>query len=182
MRVSETPFKDLLIIEPKVHMDRRGYFFESYNSKALSLFGVSFPLVQENQSFSVKNVIRGLHFQRHPYAQGKLVRVAQGVIRDIVVDLRFDQPTFGRHFSIELSSINHIQLLVPAGFAHGFSVLSDSAEVIYGCDSHYNPEHDGGILLNDPALEIDWGVPAANAIISEKDSALPLFSRNSYGF
>lgn len=182
MKITKTPFEGLYIIEPKVHEDSRGFFFESFNAKSLNSAGVDFKIVQENHSFSRRNVIRGLHFQKPPHSQGKLVRVIRGVIRDVVVDLRSNQSTFGKTLSVELSATDRRQLLVPAGFAHGFSVISDEAEVVYGCDSFYSPENDGGILHNDPALGIDWGVHSQDAIVSNKDKSLLKFAQQTYGF
>lgn len=172
----KTFIQDLLIFEPSVFEDSRGYFFEAYNEQAFSKEGIEIKFVQDNQSSSSYGVIRGLHYQLNPYAQTKLVRVLEGKILDVAVDIRKGSPTFGKHFSIELSSSNKKQLFIPAGFAHGFSVLSQSAVVLYKCDSFYNKASEGGILFNDPALEIDWHVPVDEAIVSDKDRALPLFA------
>ncbi len=147
---------DLLLIEPRVFDDARGYFFESYNKNAFQKAGINFDFVQDNQSFSKKGVLRGLHFQRPPHSQVKLVRVLSGVIQDVVVDLRKDQPTFGKYFSIELSHENKKQLLVPAGFAHGFLVLSDFADVLYKCDNFYFPKSEAGLRYDDPTIGIEW--------------------------
>lgn len=182
MKVTKTAFEGLLILEPKVMTDSRGYFYESYNKRAFRQVGVEADFVQENQSKSIRNVIRGLHFQNAPKAQSKLVRVLNGRILDVVVDLRRVQSTFGRIFSIELSSSESNQLFVPKGFAHGFSVLSDIAEILYFCDEYYAPECESGILYNDGLLDIDWGVPPADAIVSSKDLALPKFSPSSFAF
>ena len=175
MQIESTGFEGLMIIQPRVFGDDRGYFFESYNEAAFQRSGLNFNWVQDNQSRSKYGVIRGLHFQKPPFAQTKLIRVLSGEILDSVVDLRKEQPTFGKSFSIVLSSENHRQLLVPKGFAHGFSVLSDSAEVLYKCDTLYNKESEWGILYSDPALSIDWRINDAERLISEKDKELPLF-------
>lgn len=179
MKIKETGFEGLYILEPKVFSDKRGFFFESYNYNALKELGIDIDFVQDNQSFSKKGVIRGLHFQRPPHAQTKLVRVLSGEILDVVVDLRIKEPTYGRSYSIELSSKNKLQLLVPKGFAHGFSVLSESAEILYKCDQYYHPLAEGGILFNDPYLNIDWGVSAHEILVSEKDNNLPIFDLKS---
>ena len=173
MKVLKTTFDGLLIIEPTVFEDSRGFFFESYNKKQFALAGIDMEFVQDNQSHSKKGVMRGLHFQRPPFAQAKLVRVLSGIIQDVVVDLRKDQPTFGKHFSIELSFQNKKQLLVPPGFAHGFLVLSESADVLYKCDKLYQPDAESGIIFNDPALEIDWRLDANQLVFSAKDIKYP---------
>ena len=178
----QTPIGDLLIFEPKVFDDPRGYFFESFNLKTFQAEGINMDFVQDNQSSSQYGVIRGLHYQLNPYAQAKLIRVLAGKILDVAVDIRKGSPTFGKSFSIELSAENKMQLLVPHGFAHGFSVLSDNAEVLYKCDSFYNKESEGGILYNDPVLNIDWKIPADKEIISEKDIKLPLFAECKNNF
>lgn len=172
----KTPIEDLLVFEPDVFGDSRGYFFESYNKKTFTKNGIELDFVQDNQSCSQYGVIRGLHYQLNPYAQAKLIRVLAGTILDVAVDIRKGSPTFGKKFSIELSAENKKQLFLPAGFAHGFSVLSDQAEVLYKCDSFYNKESERGILYNDPSLNIDWIIPAGKEIISDKDSKLPLFA------
>jgi dTDP-4-dehydrorhamnose 3,5-epimerase len=180
----KTPIQDLLIFEPKVFEDSRGYFFEAYNLDVFNAAGIDNKFVQDNQSKSSYGVIRGLHYQLAPFAQSKLVRVLEGLVLDVAVDIRKGSPTWGKHFSIELSSENKKQLFIPPGFAHGFSVLSDTAIVLYKCDSFYNKESEGGILFSDPALGIDWKIPASESIISDKDSALPLFAdcRNNFEF
>jgi dTDP-4-dehydrorhamnose 3,5-epimerase len=165
----ETGIPGLLVFEPKVFEDSRGYFFESYNSQTFLQQGVNVSFVQDNQSRSTYGVIRGLHFQNPPYAQTKLVRAVAGRILDVAVDIRTGSPTYGKSFTIELSAENKKQLFIPHGFAHGFSVLSETAEVMYKCDAFYNKESEGGILYNDPELNIDWQVPADKAIISDKD-------------
>lgn len=182
MNVTKTPFKGLLILEPKVFSDSRGYFYESYSKRTCQEFGLDAEFVQSNQSQSKKGVIRGLHYQNAPHTQARLIRVLQGRIQDVVVDLRRDQDTFGKYFSFELSANEKKQLFIPKGFAHGFSVLSDSAEFLYSCDAYYYPASEGGIHYNDPALGIDWKVNPSEAIVSGKDSLLPLFSAASFNF
>jgi dTDP-4-dehydrorhamnose 3,5-epimerase len=172
----ETGFRDLLVFEPMVFEDSRGFFYESYNQKIFGGAGIENQFVQDNQSRSTYGVIRGLHYQVPPYAQAKLVRTLVGSILDVVVDIRKGSPTFGKVFSIELSAANKKQLFVPTGFAHGFSVLSDVAEVMYKCDQFYNKASEQGILYNDPALQIDWQIPAEKAIVSDKDQILPVFA------
>jgi dTDP-4-dehydrorhamnose 3,5-epimerase len=176
MKVIETGFTDLLLIEPKTFGDSRGYFFESYNEKTFAENRITIKFIQDNQSMSSFGVIRGLHFQKAPFAQSKLVRVLSGRILDVVVDIRKGSPTYGKHFSVELSAQNKKQLLVPKGFAHGFSVLSETAEVLYKCDEFYHKESEAGLLYNDPDLKIDWKIPADKAIISEKDLKQPTFA------
>ena len=182
MKIINTPFEGLLVIEPKVHLDARGYFFEAFNKRLFHEMGIDFDCVQENQSHSKKNTVRGLHFQKRPRAQAKLVRVVKGRILDAVVDLRTSQPTFGKVFTIELSSEEKKFLLVPKGFAHGFSVLSEEAEVVYSCDEYYYPECDAGILHSDSALGIDWKVKDADRIVSAKDLSLPVLSAAVFSF
>jgi dTDP-4-dehydrorhamnose 3,5-epimerase len=184
MPFTATAFPGLFIFEPVVFKDERGYFFESYSEQAFEQQGISIRFVQDNQSFSRRGVIRGLHYQLEPYAQTKLVRVLQGRVLDVALDIRVGSPTFGRYMSIELSAENKKQFLIPRGFAHGFSVLSETAELSYKCDGLYNKASEGGILYNDPALGIDWQVPAAEAIVSSKDQELPLMAqcRNTFTF
>lgn len=184
MPFTATSFPGLRVYEPKVFEDPRGYFFESYNDNTFRAEGLAFNWVQDNQSSSTYGVIRGLHYQLPPYAQTKLVRVLRGRILDVVVDIRKGSPTYGQSFSIELSSKNKLQLLIPKGFAHGFSVLSKKAAVMYKCDQFYNKESEAGILYNDPALQIDWRVDQADALVSDKDLALPLFAdcRNTFQY
>jgi dTDP-4-dehydrorhamnose 3,5-epimerase len=165
-----TEFPGLIIFEPKIWQDDRGYFFESYNQKAFSEEGIEINFVQDNQASSVYGVIRGLHYQVNPYSQTKLIRVLSGKILDVGVDIRKNSPTYGKVFSIELSGENKKQLLVPKGFAHGYSVISNTAEVFYKCDEFYNRDSEGGILYNDPDLNIDWKIDKDKAIISEKDT------------
>ena len=173
MTTRETGIEGLLIIEPKVYRDERGYFLESYHQERLNALGISHQFIQDNQSRSVRGVIRGLHFQEEPYAQTKLVRVTEGTIYDVAVDLRKDSDTYGSWFGIELSINNHLQLLIPKGFAHGFSVLSEHATILYKCDANYHPESESGIRFDDPGLNIDWKVDLESAVISEKDKVLP---------
>jgi dTDP-4-dehydrorhamnose 3,5-epimerase len=162
-----------LIFEPKVFEDERGYFYESYNERVFQDEGINLRFVQDNQSSSGYGVIRGLHYQLPPHAQCKLVRVLQGRILDAAVDMRKGSPSFGKSFCIELSAENKKQLFIPAGFAHGFSVLSEKAIVMYKCDAFYNKESDAGIRYNDPELNIDWGIPKGKEVVSEKDAVLP---------
>lgn len=173
LEVAETGFAGLLLIKPKVHGDARGYFLESYNAREYKKIGVTCDFVQDNESFSKYGTLRGLHFQTGEHAQTKLVRVVSGKILDVVVDLRPDEKTFGRTFSVELTADNKLQLLVPAGFAHGFVVLSEAATVVYKCDRYYAPEFEAGIHYADKDLAIDWRVPAEQLIISDKDKKHP---------
>lgn len=175
MRLESTPIKDLLIINPVVFEDERGYFMESYNENKLKDLGVEIDFIQDNQSYSKKGTLRGLHYQNAPYAQTKLIRVLEGAIIDVAVDLRSDSATYGKSFTIELSAANKRQLLVPQGFAHGFSVISETALVFYKCDNYYHKASEGGIHFDDPELNIDWGVNLNDAIVSEKDLILPNF-------
>ncbi|QEH43642.1 dTDP-4-dehydrorhamnose 3,5-epimerase [Chitinophaga sp. XS-30] len=178
----ETGIPDLLIYEPKVHGDSRGYFFESYNANTFREEGVNIVFVQDNQARSSYGVLRGLHFQQEPYAQTKLIRTLEGRILDVVVDLRTGSPAYGKVYTIELSAENKRQLLVPKGFAHGYSVLSETAEVMYKCDNFYHKASEGGIIYNDPALQIDWGIPLTEAIVSEKDTLLPVLADCRHNF
>ncbi len=172
-----TPFEGLFIFEPRIFRDDRGYFFESFQQDRFSSqTGIQRPFVQDNQAWSRKGVIRGLHFQHPPHAQAKLIRALSGMIWDVAVDLRPDQPTYGKWYGIELSAENKKQFYIPPGFAHGYSVLSEEAEVMYKCDSYYDPASEGGIRLDDEQLNIDWKVPPDLAIISEKDRQHPRFS------
>ena len=178
----KTDFSGLILFEPKIFEDSRGYFFESYNEKLFQENGFQIKFVQDNQAKSTYGVIRGLHYQLNPFAQTKLVRALSGAILDVVVDLRKNSPTYGKSFSIELSAENKKQLLVPPGFAHGYSVLSDTAEVFYKCDKLYNKQSEGGILYNDPALAIDWKVNPDKAIVSEKDTQYPTLANSVNNF
>ena len=176
MQFDSTSFEGLKVVTPRVFGDARGYFFESYNDQAFKQSGLDFDWVQDNQSHSSYGVIRGLHFQKNPSAQTKLVRVLQGEILDVVVDLRKDQATYGKVYSIVLSADNKQQLFVPRGFAHGFSVLSETADVMYKCDALYDKQSEAGICYNDPILAIDWKIPMSKAKVSEKDVILPGFA------
>lgn len=175
MNLEPTFINDLVILTPAVFEDERGYFFESYSKSKMLDLGIQIDFVQDNQSFSKRGTLRGLHYQNPPFAQTKLVRVLQGAIMDVAVDLRKDSPTYGKHFGIVLSSENKKQLLVPQGFAHGFSVLSETAVVSYKCDQYYNKASEGGIRFDDASFNIDWGMDLATAIVSEKDMILPNF-------
>lgn len=176
MNFIATKLKDCFIIEPKVIEDARGYFMESFNEANFQK-GIGQPVhfVQDNQSFSTKGVLRGLHYQTGTHAQAKLVRVLQGEVLDVAVDIRPDSPTYGESVSIILSEENKKQFFVPRGFAHGFLVLSDSATFFYKCDNFYNKESEGGILYNDPELNIDWNFDLEALLISDKDKELPTF-------
>jgi dTDP-4-dehydrorhamnose 3,5-epimerase len=177
-----TEIADLLIFEPRIFPDPRGYFFESYNETVFAEAGIKEKFVQDNQSKSTYGVIRGLHFQLNPYAQVKLIRVLQGKILDVAVDVRKGSVTYGKSFSLELSDENNKQLYIPAGFAHGFSVLSETAVVLYKCNAFYNKQAEGGIRYNDPALNIDWQIPEGQEIISDKDAALPFLQSSINNF
>lgn len=174
MPILKTEFPDLVVFEPVVFGDARGYFFESYNENVFKAEGLDYRWVQDNQSSSGYGVIRGLHFQKGAFAQTKLVRCLSGAILDVVVDLRRNSPTFKKVFEIELTSENKKSLLVPKGFAHGFSVLSESAEVFYKCDSFFNKESEGGLLYNDPAMNINWRIEKGKEIVSDKDQVHPV--------
>ena len=173
IKATETRLKGCFVIEPKIFEDERGYFFESFNHREFcEAIGQEINFVQDNQSFSKKGVLRGLHFQKGKHAQAKLVSVLQGRIQDVVVDLRKNSPTFGEHLSIELSSDNKKQLFVPRGFAHGFLTLSESANVFYKCDNYYNRDAEGGISYDDVELAIDWNINSHEILLSEKDRVL----------
>jgi len=163
------------VFEPRVFPDERGYFFESYNSRTWEEAGVTTKFVQDNQARSTRGVLRGLHYQTGDMAQAKLVRVLEGEVLDVVVDLREDSPTCGQWYGIRLSAENKKQLLVPRGFAHGYVVLSETAEFFYKCDNFYSKAHEGGIRFDDPGLHIDWEFDLSKAIVAEKDLALPYF-------
>ena len=179
-----TDIPGLMIFEPKVFEDNRGYFFESYNQQVFATAGINNSFVQDNQSSSSYGVIRGLHYQNHPHVQSKLIRVVHGAILDIAVDIRNGSPFYGKSFGIELTAENKKQLFIPAGFAHGFSVLSEKAEVAYKSDGFYNKESEAGICYNDPALNIDWKIPADKIIVSDKDNHLPSLAdcKNNFVF
>jgi len=182
MQVETTGFEGLFVLTPSVFADDRGFFFESYNRESYLKAGLDYHWVQDNQSHSKHGVIRGLHFQKAPFAQTKLLWVVQGEILDIVVDLRKGQPTYGKSFSVILTAENKKQLLVPKGFAHGFSVLSASADVMYKCDALYNKQSESGLLFNDPLLNIDWKLSQEEIIVSEKDLVLPTFDNIDANF
>ncbi len=170
----KTDFPGLMIFEPVVFKDSRGYFYESYNKKVFEEEEIKINFLQDNQASSSFGVIRGLHYQLNPFSQIKLIRVLSGAIIDVAVDIRKGSPTYGKAYTIELSEANKKQLLIPKGFAHGYSVISDSAEVLYKCDEFYNKGSEAGIAFNDPALAIEWQVPDDKKIISEKDMLHPL--------
>jgi dTDP-4-dehydrorhamnose 3,5-epimerase len=176
MTIEKTTIQDLVIITPRVFEDSRGFFFEAYNQAKFNENGIMYNFIQDNQSFSKRGVIRGLHLQISPFAQAKLVRVIEGEILDVAVDLRINSPTYGHHFSIVLSAENKKQLMVPHGFAHGFSVLSESASVMYKVDQLYNKESERGIRYDDAALAIDWQLSSEEVIVSNKDLVLPIFN------
>ena len=175
MEILKTAIEGIVIIEPKIFRDARGYFFESFSMKEFNEKVAPVTFVQDNESYSSYGVIRGLHFQKPPYTQAKLVRVIKGAVLDIAVDIRKGSPTYGQHVAVELTAENHRQLFIPHGFAHGFSVLSEEVLFQYKCDNYYAPQSEGGILWNDPCLGIDWRIPAEKAILSEKDFKHPLF-------
>ena len=175
MQVIKTALEGVLIIEPRIFKDARGYFFESYNKKAFDeAIGRKVDFVQDNESMSSRGVMRGLHFQRPPYTQAKLVRCVRGRVLDVAVDIRKGSPTYGQHVAVELSEDNHRQFFVPRGFAHGFAVLSDVAVFQYKCDNYYAPEADGGISIADESLGIDWQLDPSEALLSDKDMKHPL--------
>lgn len=174
MKVESTKLEGCFIIHDTVFGDQRGYFFESFNKKTfLQQTGIDVDFVQDNQSRSQKGVLRGLHFQYGEFAQSKLVRVLEGKVLDIAVDLREKSATYGQHIAVELSGDSHTQFYVPRGFAHGFVVLSETATFFYKCDNYYNKAAEGGIIYNDPELGIDWGLPQEQLLLSEKDTVLP---------
>lgn len=176
MTVKETKLKGCFIIEPKVFTDNRGYFQETYNQKTFQeLTGETTNFVQDNESMSSKGVLRGLHYQQDEHAQAKLVRVIRGKVLDVAVDLRKESATFGEHVAIELSEKNNLQFFVPRGFAHGFVVLEDETIFSYKCDNFYNKSSEGGIIFNDPNLNIDWILDQEHLIVSDKDQVLPTF-------
>jgi dTDP-4-dehydrorhamnose 3,5-epimerase len=182
MKIIETGIKGLLVIKPVIHTDSRGYFFESFNDHAFKNEGIDFKPVQDNESKSSKGVIRGLHYQLNPFPQAKLIRVVMGKILDVALDIRKDSLTFGKWFGIELDSENKDQLLIPHGFAHGFSVLSDVAVIQYKCDNLYNAKFERGININDPVLDIYWKLGSTVPIISDKDRAQPLLQDAEMNF
>jgi dTDP-4-dehydrorhamnose 3,5-epimerase len=184
MTITPTPLEGCFTIAPGVFSDDRGYFFESYNAQKFNeAAGAEINFVQDNQSFSGKGVLRGLHLQKGEYAQSKLVRVTAGEVLDVAVDLRKKSPTYGQFFSVLLSGENHLQFFIPGGFAHGFVVLSDTAIFQYKCDNYYNKASEGGLHYADPSLAIDWGLPADRLLVSDKDKELPfLKDAGDFGF
>ncbi len=178
----KTDFPGLIVFEPKVFGDHRGYFYESYNANSFKEGGIAADFVQDNQARSTYGVLRGLHYQLGEHAQAKLVRVIEGSVLDVVVDLREGSPTYGQSYGIELSAENKKQLFVPRGFAHGYVVLSETAEFFYKCDNFYNKESEGGLIYNDPQLKIDWRVDLSKAQLSEKDLILPVLGEHRGSF
>ena len=177
MQITDTPIADLKIISPDVFADKRGFFTELYNEERYRSLGITNKFVQDNLSKSCYGVVRGLHFQRGSSAQAKLVKVIVGKVWDVAVDLRQGSSTYGKWFGVELSDENHLQFLIPRGFAHGFSVLSPTAIFSYKCDNLYDKQAEGGIIYNDPTLAIDWKVPVDKMIVSDKDLLLPTFDQ-----
>jgi dTDP-4-dehydrorhamnose 3,5-epimerase len=175
MPFQPTDFPGLTVFEPRVWGDERGYFFESYNEKTFAEAGLQTRFVQDNQARSSRGVLRGLHFQKGPHAQTKLIRALEGEILDVVVDMRKSSPAYGKVYTIVLSAENKKQLWVPKGFAHGYAVLSATAEVFYKCDEFYHPGSEGGIRYDDPSLQIDWRIDLSGAVVSPKDQLLPFF-------
>lgn len=165
----KTPIEGLLVLTPKVFTDNRGYFYESYNKRTLEEAGLKVDFVQDNESFSSQNTLRGLHFQKPPFAQAKLVRVLEGAVWDVAVDLRRESPTFGQWFGVELSADNKKQFFIPRGFAHGFSVLTPTAKFAYKCDNFYHKPSEGAIRFDDPDIQVDWKIDITKAVLSEKD-------------
>lgn len=182
MKIVETKINGLYIIEPGIFEDKRGYFFESYNKSAFEKAGIKTNFLQDNQSKSEYGVIRGLHYQLKPHSQTKLVRVLEGIVYDVVVDLREGSPDYKKWFGIELSAENKKQLFIPQGFAHGFSVLSEYAVFYYKCEKLYHPESERGILYWDKNLDINWKIPEEKVIVSEKDKGLPAFEKAEMNF
>ena len=174
MEVINTAIPGVVILEPRIFNDARGYFFESYSKRVFDELVRPVDFVQDNESCSTRGVIRGLHFQKPPYTQSKMVRCVKGAVLDVAVDIRKGSPTYGHHVAVELSEDNHRQLFIPRGFAHGFAVLSDIAVFQYKCDNYYHPEAEGGISIADTSLGIDWHTDADNAVLSEKDTRHPL--------
>ena len=175
MEIIKTKLDGVVIIEPKIFRDSRGYFFESFSQREFEEKVCKIIFVQDNESMSSYGVMRGLHFQRPPFTQAKLVRCVKGAVLDVAVDIRKDSPTYGQHVAVELSEDNHYQMFIPHGFAHGFSVLSETAIFQYKCDQFYHPESDAGISILDKSLGIDWRIPTDKAILSDKDTRHPLF-------
>ena len=177
MKLTLTPIKDLVVIEPKVFGDERGYFYEAFNKNTFHELGLDYDFVQDNQSFSRKGVLRGLHFQKN-YPQAKLVRVIEGEVFDVAVDLRKDSPTYGKWYGVVLSGENKKMFMIPRGFAHGFLVLSETATFSYKCDDFYHPNDEGGIIYNDPTIGVEWPKLDCEIILSEKDKAHKPFEKN----
>jgi len=177
MIVKKAGIEGLKIIQPKKYEDHRGYFFESFNKNEYEKAGIHANWVQDNQSKSMYGVVRGLHYQISPFAQAKLVRVLSGLIFDVAVDIRKDSPTFGQWYGLDISNENNLVFYIPEGFAHGFSVLSEEAVVLYKCNVLYNPQAERGILFNDPKLDIDWKIPAEKLVLTGRDKAFPEFSK-----
>lgn len=173
MKITKTALDSVVIIEPQVFEDARGYFFESWNKAKMEEAGLNYDFIQDNQSKSCYGTIRGIHFQKGEFSQAKLVRVLQGTVLDVAVDLRKDSKTFGQHVAVELSAENNRQLMIPRGFGHGFSVLTPTAVFAYKCDNVYNKASEAGIRFDDPALGIDWKVKPEEAVLSDKDKILP---------
>ncbi len=182
MEVIKTALEGAVIIEPRLFKDDRGYFFESFSEKDFNAQVQTIRFVQDNESKSSYGVLRGLHFQKPPFAQSKLVRVIKGAVLDVAVDIRKGSPTFGQHVAVELTEDNHLQFFIPRGFAHGFSVLSDEVIFQYKCDNFYAPQCEGAIAWNDPTLGIDWRIPADKVILSEKDKHHPLLNEADWLF
>lgn len=174
MKISKTDIEGVVVIEPSVFEDERGYFFESYNQAKMEEAGLHYTFIQDNQSKSSYGTVRGIHFQKGEFAQAKLVRVLEGTVLDVAVDLRKDSPTFGKYVAVELSAENKKQLMIPRGFGHGFSVLSKTAVFAYKCDNVYNKASEGGIRFDDPDINIDWKINPKDAILSEKDKNAPM--------
>jgi dTDP-4-dehydrorhamnose 3,5-epimerase len=179
MQVRSTPIDGLLVITPKIFHDDRGYFFETYHVEKYKQLGIINDFIQDNEARSVQNVVRGLHYQLPPFAQAKLVRVIEGSVLDIAVDIREGSATYGQVYTLEISAENKLQMYIPRGFAHGYAVLSPTAIFSYKCDAQYSKSHEAGIKLDDPALNIDWKIDFSKAIISEKDMILPHFGFHS---
>ena len=174
MKISKTAIDGVVIIEPQVFEDERGYFFESWNQAKMEEAGLHYNFIQDNQSKSCYGTVRGIHFQKGEFSQAKLVRVLEGTVLDVAVDLRKNSPTFGKHVAVELSAENKKQLLIPRGFGHGFSVLSQTAVFAYKCDNVYNKASEGGVRFDDPDIGVDWKIDPKKAILSEKDKNAPL--------
>jgi len=174
VEVTKTSIDGLLVLQPRVFRDQRGYFFESFSQREFDEKVAPIRFVQDNESMSQRGVVRGLHYQRAPYTQTKLVRCVRGAVLDVAVDIRQGSPTYGQHVAVELTEENQLQFFIPKGFAHGFAVLSETAVFEYKCDEFYHPESEAGVSIMDPSLGIDWRTPLAEAILSEKDTRLPL--------